>query len=299
MPMPKKEGLILINGFSSKRGINHLTQRLKEEFSDLGVSIAVRTSGEILAAINNEGDLCTPSDLNPDFIVYLDKDCYLSSLLEDAGYSLFNDAEAIEVCDDKMKTYAYLLGQGIAMPATIPAPLNYGDSIRYDFLEEVAEILGFPMVVKTNHGSMGQGVFLIHGMDELIQKEEELKNIAHLYQQFISSSLGMDYRLILIGGKFITGMKRVNELDFRSNLAEGGHGEKVEIPPQYIEFAEKIANIIKLDYCGIDLLVGPHGEPILCEVNSNAFIEGIEKVTGFNVAKAYAEYIYNRIYLNK
>jgi glutathione synthase/RimK-type ligase-like ATP-grasp enzyme len=39
------------------------------------------------------------------------------------------------------------------------------------------------------------------------------------------------------------------------------------------------------------VLIGPKGEPILCEVNSNAFIEGIEKVTGVNVASAYAHHI--------
>jgi gamma-F420-2:alpha-L-glutamate ligase len=55
--------------------------------------------------------------------------------------------------------------------------------------------------------------------------------------------------------------------------------------------AEKAASILGLDYCGVDVLIGPKGEPILCEVNSNAFIEGIEKVTGVNVASAYAHHI--------
>jgi glutathione synthase/RimK-type ligase-like ATP-grasp enzyme len=103
----------------------------------------------------------------------------------------------------------------------------------------------------------------------------------------------MDYRIIIVGGKAIAGMKRVNHQgDFRSNVALGGTGEKVEIPAKFISIAEKAASILALDYCGVDVLIGPNDdEPILCEVNSNAFIEGIERVTGVNVAKAYALHI--------
>ena len=54
--------------------------------------------------------------------------------------------------------------------------------------------------------------------------------------------------------------------------------------------AEKAAQALKLDYCGVDLLYGEDG-PVLCEVNSNAFFEGLEAATGVNVAKLYAEYI--------
>jgi len=50
-----------------------------------------------------------------------------------------------------------------------------------------------------------------------------------------------------------------------------------------------------LDYCGVDVLPDKDGY-LLCEVNSNAFFDGIESVTGINVARAYAEYIFNEIY---
>lgn len=58
---------------------------------------------------------------------------------------------------------------------------------------------------------------------------------------------------------------------------------------------KKVSDILNLDYWGIDILFGPNGYPI-CEVNSNAFFGGIEKVTDKNVAKAYSEYIYSQIY---
>ncbi|MDE6667605.1 MAG: RimK family alpha-L-glutamate ligase, partial [Clostridia bacterium] len=50
------------------------------------------------------------------------------------------------------------------------------------------------------------------------------------------------------------------------------------------------------DYCGIDVLYGENGGYLVCEVNSNAFFGGIERVTGVNVARLYAEYICSKIY---
>ena len=46
---------------------------------------------------------------------------------------------------------------------------------------------------------------------------------------------------------------------------------------------------------GVDLLIGKNGEPVLCEVNSNAFFHLAEEVTGVNVAKSYVEHILNEM----
>ena len=64
---------------------------------------------------------------------------------------------------------------------------------------------------------------------------------------------------------------------------------------KYHEFAQKIADILNIEYAGIDLLDDKNGQPILCEINSNAFFEEFEKVTGLNVAKAYAEMVIRKI----
>ena len=60
----------------------------------------------------------------------------------------------------------------------------------------------------------------------------------------------------------------------------------------------KVAFALKLDYCGIDFLLKKDGNFVLCEVNSNAFFSGFEKVTGVNVAKEYAEYIIKKLQKN-
>ena len=95
--------------------------------------------------------------------------------------------------------------------------------------------------------------------------------------------------------KVIASMERHNDNDFRSNIAQGGFGSPINLPSDYEQTALRCAEVLKLDYCGVDLLYGDNGEPVVCEVNSNAFFDGIEKVTGVNVAKAYAEHVIKTI----
>ena len=113
-------------------------------------------------------------------------------------------------------------------------------------------------------------------------------------QKMITTSIGRDIRVIVIGKKVFACMERVSKTDFRSNIELGGEGKPFDLPISFVDVAEKVATLLDLDYCGIDILIGENNEPIVCEVNSNAFFGGIESVTNKNVAKAYAEYILNR-----
>lgn len=264
---------------------------MKEELSNFGISLELVSASDAKIRIEENGAVSTALG-QADLVLYLDKDKYASYALERAGYRLFNSSRSIALCDDKMLTYIALSNHGIKMPRTISPALDYkGNPMNEEKLASIAVELGYPLVAKTNYGSLGNGVYLIKNYAELQDFESKFHAIPRLYQEFISSSFGVDYRVIVIGGKFCVGMKRVNEDDFRSNVARGGKGEMVDIPKLFIAMAEKAARLLQLDYCGVDLLIGKDGEPVLCEVNSNAFIKGIEEVTGYNVAKDYSAHI--------
>ena len=158
-----------------------------------------------------------------------------------------------------------------------------------------ARRLGFPLVVKESYGSMGTGVMLAENATELEKISLETANKPHLYQQYLSARKGTDVRVIVIGGKVASAMERHNPCDFRSNLALGGTGKEIALSDEFAEAAERAAKILKLDYCGVDLLYGDSGEPYICEVNSNAFFKGSESVTHKNIAKLYAAHIINCI----
>lgn len=278
--------IIVTNAYIRNNSQKMQAQRIAEELKSLGAECEiVKNVG--LAEIKN-GVIFAK---NADVCVYLDKDRAAARLLEKSGIKLYNSAESIEICDDKMLTHIALSNCGIAMPDTVYAPLcYYADAQISEDLLKCIEKLGYPLVVKKCFGSLGAGVYMINNRAELVKFENDNKLIAHLYQKFIGCG-GEDIRVIVIGGKYICAMRRTNKTDFRSNIGLGGHGEKYEADAELIELCEKTALILKLDYCGIDVLTDSYGKRYICEVNSNAFFAEAERICGVNIAKKYAELI--------
>ena len=285
-----KKCAIIYNGFCSYPSVRNQVDSLSEELSLLGVKVDLIKTDVILVALEKSGVVACLGEY--DFIVYLDKDPYISHALEKCGYNLVNSAKAIEVCDDKIKTHLALSGV-VPMPQTVFAPLMYQQK-EGDFYLQVEKKLGYPIVVKEVFGSMGKSVYLAKDRAELCALYQNLKSRPHLYQKFIGSG-GKDTRLIVIGGEVVAAMRRVNENDFRSNIEAGGHGEVITPSEKEIDIAKAAAKAIGLDYCGIDVLEGADGY-YLCEVNSNAFFAGITAVTKVNVARLYAEYLFKKFY---
>ena len=286
-------GIVIINGYPNGEKFIKQGERIRKALLDLGVETDLMKNGEVFALVQNDGGAKPFLPKKYDFAVYLDKDKYLGQLLEMAGLRLFNSAKAIEICDDKMTTYLALKGSGLRLAKTIPAPLCYtkGAKVNEEFLQGVAENLGFPLVAKKSYGSFGAGVRLVPGMPELRKTAEEFLHEPHFFQEYIQESCGRDIRVIVVGGKALGGMERVaKEGEFRSNIELGGIGRKIELKREYAIAAERAAKALGLDYCGVDLLQTQAG-PVLCEVNSNAFFEGFEEATGLDIAKAYAEHI--------
>lgn len=268
----------------------------------MGADVAIRPNARTMFLSEKFGsdtaiEFCPPPDGGGafpfGFAVFLDKDKYAPRMLERRGVRVFNSAAAIEACDDKMLTHIALAAHGVAMPETLPGLLCFDPAAAPDegYCRFAADRLGFPLVVKECYGSMGKGVYLARDFKELLDIAERVKLSPHLFQRFVASSAGRDIRVMAVGGRAVAWMLRKSETDFRSNIDLGGKGYAVELEPPFRALAERAARILGLDYCGVDLLIGERGEPLLCEVNSNAFFAELERVTGANVAGAYAGHI--------
>lgn len=291
-----KKCLILINAYSRLQSSLNQSERHKVELEKLGVCVDILPNDFFAAQIDGFGNIKNRVE-GYDFCIYLDKDKYISQMLEKSGLRLFNSHEAISFCDDKMLTSITLANNRIPMPKTLAGLLCYDEGAEIDgkTFKHIENELGYPLVVKTCYGSLGKGVFKADNRAELIKIANKLKCTPHLFQQFVKSSAGRDIRVIVIGGKFIASMVRSSNVDFRSNLELGGTAEAFNPPQEVISLCERTAMLLKLDYCGIDVLFGEGGYYI-CEVNSNAFFGGIENTTKVNIAKAYAEYIVSSVY---
>ncbi len=286
------KGLVVINGYPRSEKFVRQGQRVADALRFFGVQTDVVKNGDVYAVVEGEGKIST-NVRGYDFAVYLDKDKYLGRALEAEGVRLFNRMQSIEICDDKTLTSFALKDAGVRLADTIPAPLCYtpNATVNTYFLKNVEKRLGFPLVVKTNYGSFGNGVQLVHGSAELVETAQNLLRVPHCYQKFIAESSGRDIRVIVIGGKAVAGMQRIAKSgEFRSNIELGGEGKAVSLTDDCRRTAERTATALGLDYCGVDLLEGKDGA-VVCEVNSNAFFDGFEQATGVDVAKEYAKHI--------
>ena len=288
-------GVIIVN---QELGHNaYKIKRYQEEFSKLGISLSVYVNDGTLALIKDSKlQINLPKC---DFVIYLDKDIYLARILEKEGYRLFNKADFIKLCDDKALTNIACASRGIKMPDTITGPLFYSPELKEEnlkFLDEVIKELGFPLILKRVYGSLGLGVYLIKNKEELIEAYKEHCRAPILFQRYVGSSYGVSARVIIMDQKVLGGFIRYNKTDFRSNFGDEATSRPLKDGDKCFALAQKIADELKIEYAGIDFMFLEDGEPILCEINSNAFFEEYEKVTGINVAKEYALMIKKKIY---
>lgn len=292
------KGLIVVNAYRKPPATLLQAQRLSDELRLIGIGCRIVANDRFM--LRSDGRNIVADALDCDFCVYLDKDKYLSAMLEKLGVRLFNRHAAIRKCDDKMETQIALAGSGVVMPAALAGQLCYDpdEKIKEETLDRIESALGYPVIVKTAYGSLGKGVHKAENRAQLRALCERVKMQPHLFQQAIAQSFGRDMRVIAIGGKALCQMRRVANGDFRSNIELGGCAEACDLPESYRAAAETAARALGLDYCGVDLLEGDDGEPIVCEVNSNAFFQGMERVTGVNVAAAYARHIARAIGAN-
>ncbi len=286
------KALIVINAYIKNQSQIFQAERIGEELKKRGATVEIKKNFSLANIAGNE-----VKAEKYDFCVYLDKDKVAARLLEKSGLRLFNTAAAIEVCDDKMLTNIALANGGYNIPDCVYAPLCYnaGSEINRAFLSDVVQKLGFPLVAKTNYGSLGAGVSLITGDGKLTVYERQNLLTPHFYQKYINCGLGEDIRVIVIGGRAVCAMRRRNEGDFRSNIELGGKGENYPLNKELSALCEGVAKTLKLDYCGVDILTGKDGKVYVCEVNSNAFFTAAERVCGANVAGTYAAYMLTHI----
>ena len=222
--------------------------------------------------------------------VYFDKDVITGLRLELLGIRLYNNIGSIELCDDKRRT-TELLRRDLTVPKTIPSPLLFSDDpgFRKTFVEQAEEMLGFPLVAKLAFGSLGQQVKLISSQAELLNFCEKWNNQPYLLQEYIESSKGKDVRIYVVKGQAVAAMERYNPDDFRSNIGAGGQGTLIQPSKEFEQAAINACALLGLDFGGVDLLYRKDGTPILCEVNSNALFNELNKVCNVAIEKHIAD----------
>ena len=117
------------------------------------------------------------------------------------------------------------------------------------------------------------------------------KNANILVQKFVAEANGADIRCIVLGNKVLGAVqRRAADGDFRSNLHQRGKIVKVKITKKERLLAIKAAKVMGLRFAGVDMLRSDDGPKVL-EVNSTPGLEGLETVTGVDIAGEVVEYV--------
>jgi ribosomal protein S6--L-glutamate ligase len=203
------------------------------------------------------------------------------------GVYPLNESVAIGRSRDKLRSLQILSRDGVGLPVTAFA----NSTGRSDDI--LAMVGGAPVVVKLLEGTQGIGVVLgeTHKSAKSVIEAFQGANINILVQEFISEADGHDIRAFVVGRKIVATMERSGpEGDFRSNLHRGGTAAKVELSEAEKSAVMRAAKSMGLNVAGVDLLRSKRG-PVVMEVNSSPGLEGIEKATGKDVAKAIIEFL--------
>lgn len=188
-------------------------------------------------------------------------------------------SDALLEARDKFRSLQKLGAHGLGVPRSFLVK----DTKDFPWLMQV---LGFPLIIKLLESTHGNGVILANNeqtaasvIDAFASRRERV-----LLQEFISEASGEDIRAFVVGNEVVATMRRKATGDeFRSNLHRGATGHIVKLNPEETEAALKAAKILGLDIAGVDMLRSKKG-PLIIEVNASPGLEGIETVTGVDVA---------------
>ncbi len=215
--------------------------------------------------------------------------------LRELGVPVYNDARAIERSVDKAMTSLLLYAAGVPTPPTW-AMESAAQAQRVVMRESAA---GHALVLKPLFGSQGKGLQLIGCVDGVHRPLPELKgaygSLAYL-QRFLPplTRPGFDWRVLVVGGRAVTAMKRVSE-HWVHNVKQGAACEPAELSQPLAELAESAARTLAMDYAGIDILPASSMNDLqVLEVNGVAAWQGLQRVTPFNIARCIVDDLLER-----
>jgi len=198
-----------------------------------------------------------------------------------------NESQAIARSRDKLRSLQLFSRHDIGIP-----PTAFARSTE-DVRQAIAKVGGAPVILKLLEGTQGVGVILA----ESVKSAESVLDAMHslkqniLIQKFITEAAGVDYRVIVIGGKVVAAMeRRAEEGEFRSNVHRGGSTRLITLAPEYESTALAAAECLGLNIAGVDMMPSDDG-PMVLEVNSSPGLQGIEGATGIDVAGAMVDFV--------
>jgi ribosomal protein S6--L-glutamate ligase len=205
--------------------------------------------------------------------------------LQARGVPVLNPPLALETCVDKYLASARLEAAGLRVPPTIVCQ-------HADAALEAFATLGGDVIVKPLFGSEGRGMVRVSDPEMAWRTFRTLERTqCVLYLQRFIAHPGWDLRIFVLGGRVLTAMRRHARDDWRTNIAQGGKGERLRLTAAEEELALRAAAVVGAPAAGVDLLPGPDGEWYVLEVNAVPGWRALAPVTDVDVAAALIRFL--------
>lgn len=245
-------------------------RRLSEVAADRGLAVtllhpldlSVRVAGGRAEAHAGGRELAI------DALVHLMSTDYLAGLdaldaLESVGLPHLNRAPAVRLAADKMASAMRLAAAGLDVPVTVGVG-SVAEALR------AAESFHGPVVVKAVDSAGGYDVHRAADAPEAAALAEGILRRQHrvLIQEYVTESAGTDIRVVVIGGRVVTAMRRTARAgEFRANIGLGASPERIVPSSTEAAAALRAAAVLGLDIAGVDMVRAARG-PLVLEVNS-------------------------------
>jgi len=212
--------------------------------------------------------------------------------LKALGVLVYNDGRAVERTVDKAMTSFLLHLNNLPTPATWVCESR---EIAHNLILRET-MAGRTLVIKPLFGSQGQGVRRLESGSPFPVPMEEHVDGAYYLQGYIDSGEGAwhDHRVFIVNGKVVGAMVRHGS-HWINNVAQGGRCEPLAATGEIAELALAAAQVVEIDYCGVDVIRDRQGGLYVLEVNSIPAWKGLQSVVRINIAQALVDDFLARI----
>ena len=210
---------------------------------------------------------------------------------EMGGVVTANSALGISQSRNKLRCHQLLSRKGVDMPIT-----GFAHDIR-DIDTLLESVGGTPVILKLLEGSQGKGVVLAEtrrSAESIIAAFRKL-DANFLVQEYIEEAGGSDIRALVVGKTVVGAMMRTAaDGEFRANLHQGGKAVVLKLSKEEKALALHATQSVGLKVAGVDLIRSRRG-PLVLEVNSSPGLEGVENVTGKDIAGRIIHFLEKKI----
>jgi RimK family alpha-L-glutamate ligase len=207
--------------------------------------------------------------------------------LENLGVPVTNSASAIERTVDKYYTSFLLADAGIPTPRTL---------VTEDFDTALAACQEMrDVVLKPLFGSEGKGMVRITDQETAyrVLRAWELNRYIYYIQEYLPH-YQEDIRAFVVANRVVAAMLR-RGIAWKTNVSQGAIATTVELNPEMQALAVHAAQVIGLDYAGVDLMPAENGKTYVLEINSIPGWRALQKTTSENSASCIVDHVLQKL----